>query len=222
MEFSDIAQIMNNMIALIFALSFHEAAHALAASLQGDNTAKLEGRLTLNPIPHIDPVGTLLFPLMGAIIGGAVIGWAKPVPVDSRNLRNQKWGYVIVAAAGPLSNLLLCFLSVLLLRGYENYGAQLVPQSHYLYPLVELLTPLILINAILAVFNLLPLLPLDGGTIFSAFLPTNLRTMYDHYIAPYGMFILLALFFTNSLSWMGRVAVGYIHLADAFVQSMLS
>ncbi|MGE0171802.1 MAG: site-2 protease family protein [Oligoflexales bacterium] len=222
MDFSDIAQVMNNMIALIFALSFHEAAHAFAAHVQGDKTAKMDGRLTLNPIPHIDPIGTIVFPLLGAIAGGAVIGWAKPVPVDVRNLRNQKWGYVLVAAAGPLSNLLLCFISIFLLRGYENYGTHTISPEHFLYPLVELLTPLIFINAILAIFNLLPLFPLDGGTVFTAFLPYNLKGMYDQYIAPYGMFILLALFFTNSLSWMGRIALGYIHFADAVVQRIFT
>jgi Zn-dependent protease len=221
MEFTDAAKVLNNMIALILALSFHEAAHAFAAKWQGDDTAEREGRLTLNPIPHLDPVGSILFPLIGSIAGGAILGWAKPVPVDTRNLRNRKWGYVLVAAAGPIANLILCFTCIALIRVHESYFATSLGPDHIMYPVVELLGPLVFINAILAVFNMLPLHPLDGGTVFTAFLPNSLREKYDNYIAPYGMFILIALFLTNGLTWMGHLAVGYIHLADRVVQTVI-
>lgn len=219
--FNELASILNSMIALILALTFHEFAHAFVAYIQGDRTAKSEGRMTINPIPHIDPVGTLLFPLIGSIAGAAIIGWAKPVPVNPNQLRNPKWGYVLVALAGPMANLLLCALTLLFFRVVEMQGWMTASTDTILYPLIQLAKPMITINAILAFFNLLPLYPLDGGTIFTAFLPPKALEWYENYIAPYGMFILLALFLTNSLGWMGRLAMGYITFADLVVTSAL-
>ncbi len=219
--FNELASILNSMIALILALTFHEFAHAFVAYIQGDRTAKSEGRMTINPIPHIDPVGTLLFPLIGSIAGAAIIGWAKPVPVNPNQLRNPKWGYVLVALAGPMANLLLCALTLLFFRVVEMQGWMTASTDTILYPLIQLAKPMITINAILAFFNLLPLYPLDGGTIFTAFLPPKALAWYENYIAPYGMFILLALFLTNSLGWMGRLAMGYITFADLVVTSAL-
>lgn len=219
--FNEIASIMNSMIALILALSFHEFAHAFVAFLQGDRTAKSEGRMTINPVPHIDPVGTLLFPLIGSVSGAAIIGWAKPVPVNPNQLRDPKWGYVLVALAGPMANLLLCALTLLFFRVVEMQGLLNASTDTFMYPLIQLAKPMITINAILAFFNLLPLYPLDGGTVFAAFLPPKGLEWYESYIAPYGMFILIALFLTNSLGWMGRLAMGYITFADGIVTSIL-
>ena len=116
MDFNFATQVMNMMIALILSLTLHEAAHAFVAYIQGDNNTKSYGRLSLNPVVHMDPVGTILFPLIGSMLGGFIFGWAKPVPVNTRNLKNQKWGYVLVAFAGPASNLILCFFSIIAYR----------------------------------------------------------------------------------------------------------
>lgn len=214
MDADFIASVLNSMIALILSLSFHEAAHAFAAKLQGDPTAQMEGRMTVNPIPHIDPVGTLVFPLIGSIMGSAIFGWAKPVPIDTRYFKHKKWGPVLVAAAGPAANLVVCVVAVIALGFYDNFLAAKIPEGHMLYAFVKLAVSMVWINAILAVFNMLPLSPLDGGTVVQAFLPYNLRTLYETYITPYGMFILLALFITGSLQWMGNVAGAWIGVAQ--------
>lgn len=218
MSMSDLSTVINGMLALILALTFHECAHAFVAYWQGDRTAKAAGRLTLNPIPHIDPVGTLLFPLIGSITGAALIGWAKPVPVDTRYLRNPKWGHVMVAAAGPAANLLLCAICILLFRLAGTYGQA---WDGVLYPFMQLFKSLITINAILAVFNLLPIPPLDGGTVFGAFLPDDWRVRYEEAVAPYGMFIILALLFTGGLGWMGAVAMGWVRFSDGLISFIL-
>lgn len=215
MDADFLASVLNNMIALILSLSVHEAAHALVAKMQGDPTAAMDGRLTLNPIPHIDPVGTLVFPLIGGLMGASIFGWAKPVPIDTRYFKHKKWGPVFVAAAGPTANLILCVLAVMALGLYDTHFTQLIPKGHIFYAFVKLAISMVWINAILAVFNLLPLSPLDGGTVFQAFLPYNLRNLYETYVTPYGMFILLALMFTGGLQWLGTVAGVWIGIAQS-------
>ncbi len=200
------AKIFNGLLALVLSLSVHECAHAWAAKLQGDDTAEAEGRLTINPIPHIDVIGTLILPLVMMISGGALFGWAKPVPVDTRNLKNARWGHVVVAAAGPFANLGLAFLFMVILAVYTAYRPNIAENDL----VMAIAAPMIRINAILAVFNLLPIAPLDGGTVFPAFLPKKLREIYDSYIAPYGMMILLALMISGSLNWVSQLAHGYI------------
>ena len=216
MDFNFATQVMNMMIALILSLTLHEAAHAFVAYLQGDNTAKSQGRLSLNPIVHMDPVGTILFPLIGSMLGGFIFGWAKPVPVNTRNLKNQKWGYVLVAFAGPASNLILCFLSVIAYRliGPVADGTVMVGFSRLAEAMVQ-------INAILAVFNLLPLYPLDGGAIIYEFLPRNLQRAYEEYIIPYGNIILLALIFTGGFRYLAVAAQVWIIICDNLAQSIL-
>lgn len=211
MDFSFATQVINMMLALILALSFHEAAHAWVAKLQGDSTAEDEGRLTLNPVPHMDPFGTILFPLVGTMLGGFIFGWAKPVPVNTRNLRDEKWGYVKVAAAGPIANLIFCTIAV--------FAIQFVPaqEGTVWIAFYRLLQGLIWINAILAFFNLLPIYPLDGGTIFSAFLPDGLREKYEQFVVPYGMFILLALLLTGGLRPLFALAMGWIGFSQTLV-----
>ncbi|MFW7381816.1 MAG: site-2 protease family protein [Oligoflexus sp.] len=215
MDFSFATQVMNMMFALILALSFHEAAHAWMAKVQGDDTAEREGRLTLNPIPHMDPFGTVLFPLIGSMLGGFIFGWAKPVPVNTRNLKNEKWGYVWVAAAGPLANLLFCTISVLIINFIPS------EEGTAWIAFYRLFQGLIWINAILAFFNLLPLYPLDGGTIFTAFLSNSWREKYEQYIAPYGMFILLALLLTGGLKPLFAMASLWVGLSTALVNVVL-
>lgn len=202
-------------IAVIVSLSIHEASHALAAKLQGDDTAQREGRLTLNPLAHIDPVGTVFLPLMLMFLGGVMFGWAKPVPVNLRKLRSPKWGHVFVAAAGPISNLLLCAISLFILSSYHS-EVPLTPQNKGDIFTAACLS-LALINAFLAVFNLIPLAPLDGSTVFAAFLPGKLRYLYDQFVVPYGMIILLVLVATGSLRWISLLAYKYINLISSLV-----
>ncbi len=154
------------VVAFISALTFHEFCHGLAAKMLGDDTAERMGRLTLNPIPHIDPIG-----LLAALTAG--FGWAKPVPYNPYNLRNQKWGPVAVAAAGPLSNLVLFVIVGLLFRGLIAVGV-ITDAS----PLTTFLGALMQINVVLFAFNLLPLPPLDGSKVLLLFLqhPKYART----------------------------------------------
>jgi len=208
MDFAYGARVVNMMIALIIALTFHEAAHALAARLQGDRTPQIDGRLTLNPIPHIDPVGTIFFPLLGAMIGGFLFGWAKPVSVDPRNFKDQKWGQILVAGAGPASNLVLSIVALIGMQFLS--GAQDGTVMIGFYRLTE---QLVWINAILAVFNLLPVYPLDGGTIVYELLSPDMRRKYEEYVVPYGSFVLLGLMLVGGLSWLGYVAGFWVLLA---------
>jgi Zn-dependent protease len=164
--FSDPVALVALVIAFLAALTFHEFSHALAAKLLGDDTAERMGRLTLNPVPHVDPVGFL-----AVLIAG--FGWAKPVPYNPYNLRDQKWGPVIVAAAGPLSNLALFLVVGLAYKGLAAAG--LVPQDS---ALAVFLQALMYINVILFAFNLIPIPPLDGSKFLSLALqhPRHLRT----------------------------------------------
>ena len=176
-------------LVLIFSLSVHEAAHAWSASQLGDDTAKRLGRVTLNPVVHVDPIGTLLLPLIGLMSGAGVIGWAKPTPVNTRNLSNPRRDHILVTAAGPLSNLLIAFAAAAVLRA----GA--APGSDWLEMLVfEAMT----LNVLLAVFNMLPIPPLDGGQILMALLPPRiamkLGALYE-----YGFLILMGLLVTGVL-----------------------
>lgn len=153
------------LAALLISLSTHEYCHALVGYLLGDRTAQRAGRLTLNPVAHIDPVGTLLIPLIGAMSGFPVIGWAKPVPFNPYNLKYGKWGPVLVALAGPVSNFLMAGIYLLLLR--------LVIISLALSPsnlLVLFLTLLVMVNVVLGIFNFLPIPPLDGSKLLHALL----------------------------------------------------
>ena len=209
-----VGQIMTLFVSLVICLTIHEAAHAWVAKLQGDTTAESMGRLTLNPLPHVDPVGTVFFPLLIAMTSGGMFGWAKPVPVDPRYFRSQRWGAFLVSGAGPASNLILGFICILALRAYGLYFYDAIPRGHFFYPLIELIGTMAYINAILAVFNLIPLPPLDGGTVFSALLPRDLGEKYEQFIAPYGMWILLAMMFTGSLGFIHVLSKAYLNIAE--------
>ncbi len=142
----------------------HEVSHGYAALALGDPTAKYQGRLTLNPISHLDMVGSILVPLIGYFAGGFIVGWAKPVPFNPYNLRSAKWGEALVAIAGPLSNISLAVIFGLIIRFASDYG--FLSQSF-----LSLAGFVVLINIILAIFNLIPIPPLDGSKILFAFLP---------------------------------------------------
>jgi len=192
-ELNLIQKIAIYALPVLLAITLHEAAHAYAAKRFGDATAYMMGRMTLNPLKHIDPVGTVLLPLLSVVIGGFLFGWAKPVPVDFGALRNPRVGMRWVAAAGPAANLVMAIMWVLLLK------LAVVMDNDYSRPLALMSQAGIGINVVLMVLNLMPILPLDGGRIVESLLPRPLAYRFSR-LEPYGMWILLALVFTGLLS----------------------
>ena len=218
MDLAFIQLAFTNFLALIISLSFHEAAHAFCAKWQGDNTAELEGRMTINPIPHIDILGTIILPLSSLLLQAPIlIGWAKPVPVNPRRFKNGLTSEILVAGAGPAANLILCTLSVLIIGIYSVAFRDFIPKGHFLYPLLPLIATMSMINAFLAVFNLIPLPPLDGGTVIKAILPRDVADRYEEVVAPYGTYILLFLLFTGGMRWLAPIAQAYVGLSEKLV-----
>lgn len=183
-------------IPVLFAITVHEAAHGYVARMFGDNTAYVLGRVTLNPVKHIDPLGTIVIPLGMVLLTGFMFGWAKPVPVDWGSLRKPKRDMIWVAAAGPGVNLVMAVVWALLYRVLSAAGVQ----ENYFYLVAQ---AGISVNLVFMALNLLPIPPLDGGRIVSGLLPTRMSMAYSR-IEPYGLFILLALMFTGALSFFLR------------------
>jgi Zn-dependent protease len=193
----DPAQVIMGLAVLLFSLSIHESAHARAAEWRGDPTGRALGRITLNPVHHIDPIGTLLFPLMGLIFGGFIFGWAKPVPVNPNNFKNPRTDHVVVAAAGPGSNLVAAvgfLVGLKLLIVY--FPSHIMAQHSVLYPLAQLFEMGVVLNVILLVFNLIPIPPLDGSWILAGLLPGRFTAVFDA-IRPYGFMLLLVLLWSG-------------------------
>lgn len=180
---------------LLFAITLHEVAHGFVAYRLGDPTAKMLGRLSLNPIRHIDPIGTIVVPILLLTLGGFIFGWAKPVPITAENLRNPKRDMVIVAIAGPLSNLLMAIFWALVAKLGLSLGGDL---GAFSAPLVLMGKIGILFNLILMVLNLLPIPPLDGGRVVAGLLPGPLSWKFSR-LEPYGFLILLGLLASHKL-----------------------
>jgi Zn-dependent protease len=202
-----IVEILYQMIAFLFAISVHESAHAWTASRCGDPTARMLGRVSLNPIRHIDLFGTIILPLVAAISGIPLLGWAKPTPVDPRNFRHPMMDDILTSVAGPVSNFIVASGALLLLGGISLSSASghaLVmglpgaASGSVLAFAAMLLYALMIINIVLAVFNLIPVPPLDGSHVLRHFLPVSARMVYDRI----GFFALLALVYLGGgLLW---------------------
>ncbi len=193
---SNIGQLLLLLLVLLFSLTVHESAHAWTANRLGDPTARRLGRISLNPAVHIDPIGTILLPLVGYMAGGLIFGWAKPVPVNPMNLKNYRRDFLMIAAAGPASNVLLATAVSLLLRVGPAGAAASGGIASALFDMGFMVIQL---NLLLAVFNMIPIPPLDGGNVLAGLLPGPLADGYDRVVRPYGFMILLVLMMTGTL-----------------------
>ena len=193
---SIVVTVMVAAVPVIFAITVHEVAHGWTALQLGDPTAKAAGRLTLNPIKHIDPIGTVILPIGLLLVSGGqmAFGWAKPVPVAFQNLRNPRRDMVLVAAAGPASNLGMAMGWAWMLSSTLSQFPQIAGD----YWLVSMCMTGILVNVLLAVFNMLPIPPLDGGRVLAGLLPPNMAN-FLHRIEPFGFLIVILLLVTGNL-----------------------
>jgi len=193
----DIPYLVIAFAVLIFSLTVHEAAHAWSASRLGDDTARRLGRVSLNPVVHVDPIGTLLLPLVAIIGNLPIIGWAKPTPVNPRNLRHPRRDNVLVTVAGPASNLMIAVVAAMALRLIPAADPS-VEGMDVSSPLILLAIQLVDINLLLALFNMIPVPPLDGGRVMAGLLPPALAIRYNQ-LGRYGFIIIYALMLTGAL-----------------------
>ena len=195
----NVAQVVIGMIVLLFSLTVHEMAHAWTADRLGDPTARLLGRVSLNPIVHADPIGTIVFPLVAMISHAPLIGWAKPVPVNIRYLHRPRRDYVLVAAAGPASNMMLALCAALLLA-LLPISPQTLGEPNVSVPIAAFLSQLVQLNVLLAVFNMIPIPPLDGGNVLAGLLPSSLAPTFNR-LRPYGFLLLYVLILSPGFSY---------------------
>jgi Zn-dependent protease len=204
--------VLIGFLPFLFALSFHEYAHGWMAKRKGDRTAELMGRLTMNPMAHADPIGTFMLPIFSMLTGLPMFGWAKPVPVNERNLRSPRKDMFWVAAAGPLSNVLLAVVAALGMYAFRVFVMAGAPTQTHI-TIWRMLSIFVQINLILALFNMIPIHPLDGGKVLARFLPERLNQKLEN---AQGMssIVLLLLLFTGLFSVILRPA---IFLADYMI-----
>ena len=191
----DLSALIIPLVVLLLSLTVHEAAHALSADMLGDPTARHLGRVSLNPVVHIDPIGTLLFPALALFSGFPLIGWAKPVPVTPANL-HPHWArkYMLIAAAGPASNLALAVLAAIGLQAI-GFGGGSSPAMAQVFNFFRVM---VVLNVLLAVFNMIPVPPLDGGNVLAGLLRGQAAEVLNR-IRPYGIFILYGLLLSGIL-----------------------
>ncbi|MFN2446677.1 MAG: site-2 protease family protein [Vicinamibacterales bacterium] len=190
MDNIDFQGLLVAFLVLLVSLTVHEAAHAWSADRLGDPTARLLGRLSLNPAVHVDPIGTVLFPLIAMVTGFPLIGWAKPVPVDMRHLRSPRRDFALIALAGPVSNLVLAVIGAVVLRALTDGGVTQLVAGFFLF---------VRVNVLLAVFNLIPVPPLDGGNVLMGILPPSAADIIER-LRPYGFILLYVLMLSGALS----------------------
>jgi Zn-dependent protease len=194
----NIGDIILGFVVFLFSLTLHELGHAWTSEKFGDPTGRYLGRISLDPTVHIDPIGTILFPLAGMIFGMPVFGWAKPVPVNPLNWKNKVKANIAVSAAGPAANVLILVVSIIIFKVLIGYGSDFL--GVYEEPVFKLLGKAIQVNVILAVFNMIPVPPLDGSHILSSILSVISPNMMESYesLRPYGFMILMALMITGA------------------------
>jgi len=205
-----IAQFIFFMVALVFSLSVHESAHAWTSNYFGDDLARLQGRISLNPVAHVDPIGTLLFPAISFFTGAPLLGWAKPTPVNPLRWRDKRVANFWVSIAGIICNIIIAISAGVLLRVMDamhlialyptRYGLDAIPQSSSLIleGAVKLLTTFFSLNVALAIFNLLPIPPLDGSKVLSSILPPSFEPALDA-LDQFGYILLIIAVFTGVL-----------------------
>ncbi|GAO37331.1 peptidase M50 [Sulfuricella sp. T08] len=208
MELNIVQQVAVYALPVVFAITLHEAAHGYVAKHFGDTTAYMLGRVSMNPLRHIDPIGTVLIPLLTLFLGGILFGWAKPVPVNFNYLRNPKKDMLWVALAGPGANLAMALGWAVVMK-----LANMMASNPFSLPMALMGMAGININVVLMVLNLLPLLPLDGGRIAVSLLPNRLAYRYSM-MEPYGMILLVILLFSGVL---GAIIGPLIHMTKSLI-----
>jgi len=210
----DPALIAVQLFCIIFSLCIHEAAHAAMANRCGDPTARLLGRLTLNPIKHLDPMGSVVFPLVFFFATGWMAGWAKPVPFNPLNLRNRERDSVFIALAGPASNLVMAIVFTLVLRIIVLSSGADVDGTSGMSPLALIALCMVLINLLLMLFNCIPVPPLDGHYVLAYFLPQGAKETLQR-IGPFGLifvFLIGGRLISAPLGWLAGLALSYAEL----------
>jgi Zn-dependent protease len=216
-------------IVLLFSLSFHEAAHAWTSERFGDDTGRMQGRITLNPLAHIDPVGTIVFPIVGFLTGFPLLGWAKPVQTNPLRWRDKTKANISVSAAGPISNFILASIALIIIKilivagvvfPIGGFFTMVVPvgaifsdvaQPGYMEPLAKFLSVMLMLNVALGVFNLIPVPPLDGSHVLEELLPPGMSAAYEQ-IRPYGFILLYALLLIGVFSAIFNPVMRFIEL----------
>ena len=200
MQDINLVQVLIAFLVLVFSLTVHESAHAWTAGRLGDPTGRRLGRVSLNPAAHVDPVGTLLFPLLAMITHLPIIGWARPVPVDARYLRNPRRDFLFIAAAGPLSNLALAVVAAAALRAVPA-EPEAIGRMAVAAPLALVASVGLQINLLLAIFNMIPVPPLDGSSVVAGLVPERVAAGLDR-LRPYGFLVLYGLMLTGALGYL--------------------